>query len=171
MSSLSTAYIALGANMDDPEQQIRSALRELGRLPASRLLAHSSLYRSQAEGYSQQPDFLNAVAQIETGLEPEELLEALLAIEQVHGRRRTFRNAPRTLDLDILLYGQRQVSQAGLHIPHPRMHLRGFVLAPLAELAADLEIPGHGRILDLLQGIPEPHPVRLPAEPHREASS
>jgi 2-amino-4-hydroxy-6-hydroxymethyldihydropteridine diphosphokinase len=149
MSGRATAFIALGANLDRPARQIETALAELRRLPGTRLVETSSLYRSAAAGYPDQPDYINAVARLRTALEPDLLLEALLAIEHRHGRERTFKNAPRTLDLDILLYGRLVVDHPGLHLPHPRMHERAFVMAPLAEIAPDCLIPGHGRCLDL----------------------
>jgi 2-amino-4-hydroxy-6-hydroxymethyldihydropteridine diphosphokinase len=146
------AYIGLGANLGDPSRQILAALAELDALPGTRLLRQSSLYRSAPLGYRDQPDFVNAVAQIDTSLEARALLDALLAIEQGLGRQRSFPDAPRTLDLDLLLYGDDVLDEAGLHVPHPRMHARAFVLAPLAEIAPALSIPGHGSIAALLAG-------------------
>lgn len=143
--------MALGANLDHPELQIEAGLRELAGLPQTRLVRRSSLYRSAPVGYQDQPDFVNAVAQIETGLNPRDLLEALLAIELRRGRVRDFPNAPRTLDLDIVLYGSLTLHEPGLTIPHPRMHERAFVLLPLAEIAPDTVVPGHGRIVDLVR--------------------
>jgi len=150
---LETAFIALGANLDRPELQVEAGIRELAGLPQTRLVIRSSLYRSAPVGYSDQPDFINAVAQIETGLQPRELLEALLAIEQRHGRVRDFPNAPRTLDLDIVLYGSLALHEPGLTIPHPRMHERAFVIVPLAEIAPDTVVPGRGRIADLVGNV------------------
>jgi len=144
------AYIGLGANLGDPRSQILAAIAALARLPQSRLLLRSSLYRSAPVGYADQPDFVNAVAQIETALAPRAVLDALLDIEQALGRSRSFANAPRTLDLDLLLYGQLLISEPGLQVPHPRMHARAFVLAPLAEIAPDIDIPGHGAVGPLL---------------------
>jgi 2-amino-4-hydroxy-6-hydroxymethyldihydropteridine diphosphokinase len=118
-------------------------------MPTTRLVRRSSLYRNPPAGYLDQPEFVNAVARIETRLAPRDLLEQLLAIERAHGRVRDFPNAPRTLDLDILLYGERTVREPGLTIPHPRMLERAFVLVPLAEIAPDAVIPGGGRIADL----------------------
>ena len=111
-------------------------------LPDTRLARVSSLYRTAPVGYADQPEFVNAVARIETALEPRALLDALLKIERRHGRVREFPNAPRTLDLDIALYDDVTVDEAGLTIPHPRMHERAFVMVPLAEIAPDLEIGG-----------------------------
>jgi 2-amino-4-hydroxy-6-hydroxymethyldihydropteridine diphosphokinase len=145
-----TAYIGLGANLDDPAAQVEIALDELAHLPESRLAARSSLYASAPVGYAEQPDFINAVAALETRLSPRALLEAMLAIEHHHGRNRTFRNAPRTLDLDLLLYGDAHFHEESLTLPHPRMHERAFVLLPLLEIAPDLAIPGLGRAEGLL---------------------
>ena len=145
-----TAYIGLGANLDDPAAQVERAMDELARLPQSRWLGGSSLYASAPVGYAEQPDFINAVAALETRLSPRALLEAMLGIEQHHGRNRTFRNAPRTLDLDLLLYGAAHFHEENLTLPHPRMHERAFVLLPLLELAPELVIPGHDRAEPLL---------------------
>lgn len=144
-----TAYIALGSNLDDPQRQLRSALAALAALPDTRLVRASSFYRSAPVGYADQPDFVNGVAAIETGLAPRALLEALLAIERRHGRVRDFLNAPRTLDLDIIAYGNRTVDEPGLAIPHPRLHERAFVVIPLAEIAPDATIPGRGSVREL----------------------
>jgi len=152
-SQLSTAFIALGANLDHPERQIEAGIRELAALPQTRVVRKSSLYRSAPVGYLDQPDFVNAVAQIETGLKPRELLAALLAIEHRHGRVRDFPNAPRTLDLDIALYGDLALHEHGLTIPHPRMHERAFVMVPLAEIAPDARIPGRGTARELLRNV------------------
>ena len=145
------AFIGLGSNLEDPQKQVLRALQALEDLPQSRLLAHSSLYRSAPVGYLEQPDFINAVAWIETGLAPRELLDALLELEHECGRTREFRNAPRTLDLDILLYGDLQHHEHGLTVPHPQMHLRAFVLQPLLEIAPDCEIPGIGSAAEALR--------------------
>ena len=145
------AFIGLGSNLEEPQAQIMRALQALGELPQSRLAACSSLYRSAPVGYLEQPDFINAVAQIETGLGPRELLDALLDLERECGRTREFRNAPRTLDLDILLYGDLQHHEHGLTVPHPQMHLRAFVLQPLLEIAPDCVIPGVGAAADAMR--------------------
>lgn len=144
------ATIGLGANLNDPASQVEYALAELDRLPATRLLGRSALYASEPVGYLDQPDFINAVAQVETALAPRALLAALLDIEHRHGRERSFRNAPRTLDLDLLLYGGAHFHEDGLTLPHPRMHERAFVLQPLLEIAPDTQIPGRGRAADWL---------------------
>jgi 2-amino-4-hydroxy-6-hydroxymethyldihydropteridine diphosphokinase len=138
------AFISLGSNLDDPEAQVEQALLEIAALPATRLLARSSLYRTAPVGYLDQPDFINAVAQVETGLTPHELLDALLQLELRRGRLRAFRNAPRILDLDVLLYDDLACHEHGLTVPHPRMHERAFVLLPLLEIAPQCMIPGLG---------------------------
>lgn len=147
-----TAFIGLGSNLEDPSGQLQRAFADLDALPDTRLVAHSSLYRSAPVGYLDQPDFVNAVARLETGLTPHDLLRSLLDIEHRHGRERTFRNAPRTLDLDVLLYDDLQLHEHGLTIPHPQMHLRAFVLQPLLEIAPDCAIPGVGSAEQALAG-------------------
>ncbi len=147
---MTRAYIALGSNLADPVSQLDAAFDELGRLPQTRFLARSSLWRSAPVGYLDQPDFVNAVAALETGLEAETLLAHLLDIERRHGRVREFQNAPRTLDLDIALYGDDRIDTPTLTVPHPRMQDRAFVLLPLSELAPDIVIPGQGALRDLL---------------------
>ena len=144
------AYIGLGSNLEQPQQKVCAAMSALGELPDTRLLARSSLYHSAPVGYADQPDFINAVALIETALAPQALLQGLLALEQQFGRVRTFLNAPRTLDLDILLYDDLVIADTNLVVPHPRMHERAFVLLPLAELAAGLQIPGKGSVSEWL---------------------
>jgi 2-amino-4-hydroxy-6-hydroxymethyldihydropteridine diphosphokinase len=144
------AAIGLGANLNDPAAQVEFAFAELDRLPATRLLARSSLYASAPVGYVDQPDFVNAVALVETRLAPRALLAGLLDIEHRHGRERSFRNAPRTLDLDLLLYGNAHFHEEGLSLPHPRMSERAFVLLPLLEVYPDCVIPGRGRAADWL---------------------
>lgn len=137
------AWIGLGANLGDPAQQLATALRALDQLPQSRVQAWSSLYRSAAVGGPQQPDYLNAVVRLQTSLAAPRLLQALLQIEQAAGRRRDgVVNAPRTLDLDLLDYDQQRIEQPGLCLPHPRLHLRAFVLLPLIELGAELQVAG-----------------------------
>jgi 2-amino-4-hydroxy-6-hydroxymethyldihydropteridine diphosphokinase len=147
------AYIALGSNLKDPQRQLHAGFAALSRLPDTQCIARSSLYRSAPVGYADQPDFVNAIAAISTALAPRALLDALLAIEREHGRVREFPNAPRTLDLDITLYGERTIEEPGLSIPHPRMHERAFVLVPLAEIAADAIVPARGRVRELLAGV------------------
>jgi 2-amino-4-hydroxy-6-hydroxymethyldihydropteridine diphosphokinase len=145
------AYIGLGSNLEDPQNQLRRAFADIDTLPDTRVAARSSLYRSAPLGLLDQPDFVNAVAKVATTLTPQVLLQALLNIEHQHGRERTFRNAPRTLDLDVLLYDDMQLHEHGLTIPHPQMHLRAFVLQPLLEIAPDIGIPGVGQARQALQ--------------------
>jgi 2-amino-4-hydroxy-6-hydroxymethyldihydropteridine diphosphokinase len=156
------ATVGLGANLNDPAAQVEYALAELDRLPHTRLVARSGLYASAPVGYVDQPDFVNAVAQVETALAPRALLAALLDIEHRHGRERSFRNAPRTLDLDLLLYGNARFHEDGLSLPHPRMHVRAFVLLPLIEIAPDTLIPGIGRAADQLAACADQSVVPLP---------
>lgn len=144
------AVIGLGANLGDPIGQLRAALAAIGRLPETRVTAVSSFYRTAPVGHLAQPDFVNAAVAIDTGLAPRALLEALQSIEVSAGRVRTFKDAPRTIDLDILLYGDRTVDEPGLTVPHPRLHERAFALAPLVEIEAEAVVPGHGRAADLL---------------------
>jgi 2-amino-4-hydroxy-6-hydroxymethyldihydropteridine diphosphokinase len=160
-SAAVTAFIALGSNIDGPEQQIGKGLSEIGALPQTRFARVSSLYRSAPVGYRNQPDFINAVAAVETTLAPRALLDHLLAIERAHGRVREFPNAPRTLDLDIILYGVSALQEPGLAIPHPRMHDRAFVIVPLVEIAPDATVPGRGRASDLLAGVDAASVARL----------
>jgi 2-amino-4-hydroxy-6-hydroxymethyldihydropteridine diphosphokinase len=157
-----TAFVALGSNLDDPPARIRRALQALAALPGTRLVRQSSLYRNPPSGYPDQPDFVNAVAQIETSLEPRALLSGLLAIERVHGRRRGLPNGPRTLDLDLLLYGERTLREPGLTVPHPRMPARAFVLVPLAEIAPDAVVPGRGPVADLVRNVDASAMIKLP---------
>ena len=149
MSEAVRAAIALGSNIDDPEAQVRRAFDEIAALHEKRLTARSPLYRTAPVGYPDQPDFVNACALIETTLAPRALLENLLAIEQRHGRKRTIRNGPRTLDLDIVLYGERTIAEPGLIVPHPRAHERSFVLKPLLDVWPEAVIPGKGPARDL----------------------
>jgi 2-amino-4-hydroxy-6-hydroxymethyldihydropteridine diphosphokinase len=151
---MENVYIGLGSNLADPAAQVAAGLRALARLPKTRLVAHSRLYRSAPWGRADQPEFVNAVIQLETALEPRELLDHLLGIERGAGRERDgTRWGPRILDLDILAYAQRRVAEPGLQVPHPHLHERAFVLVPLAEIAPDLHIPGRGRVADLLAGV------------------
>jgi 2-amino-4-hydroxy-6-hydroxymethyldihydropteridine diphosphokinase len=145
------AFVGLGSNLDNPREQVLRALRALDNLPHTRVLARSSFYRSAPVGYLEQPDFINAVAQLETALSPRALLDVLLALEQECGRTREFINSPRTLDLDVLLYDELRHHEHGLTIPHPQMHLRAFVLRPLLEIAPDCVIPGIGAAATALQ--------------------
>jgi 2-amino-4-hydroxy-6-hydroxymethyldihydropteridine diphosphokinase len=131
---VTVAYVGIGSNLDDPRTQVLNAFGELDRLPHTRLVKKSSLYRTAPMGHADQPDFINAVAQLETGLPAARLLAELQELEQRHGRKRSFPNAPRTLDLDILLFGNTSMQSDVLTIPHPRMHERAFVLKPLLEI-------------------------------------
>lgn len=140
---MTTAYVGIGSNLNDPRAQVLQAFTELDGLPHTRVVKRSSLYRTAPMGHAAQPDFINAVAQIETDLAAERLLAELQAVETRHGRQRSFANAPRTLDLDVLLYGDAQMHSPSLTIPHPRMHERAFVLKPLLEIAPQLPFQAH----------------------------
>jgi 2-amino-4-hydroxy-6-hydroxymethyldihydropteridine diphosphokinase len=142
----------MGANLGDPRSTLIDAMRRLATCPATELVAVSSAYRSAPVDASG-PEFVNAVAELRTALAPHELLHALQQIEQVHARARPYRNAPRTLDLDLLLYDDAAIDDTVLTVPHPRMHRRAFVLLPLAELAPDLTLPGMGKVGDLLAAV------------------
>ncbi len=143
------AYVGIGANLGDAQANVLDALRRLALLDGTMVVETSGLYRT-APVDSSGPDYINAVACIDTAFDPFELLAALQDIEQAHGRERPYRNAPRTLDLDLLLYGDQIITSDSLVVPHPRMHERGFVLAPLAEIAPGIVIPGVGPIHDYL---------------------
>lgn len=138
------AYVGLGSNLGSPDSMLHQGLAALAALPQTQVLAASSLYRSAPIGAAGQPDFVNAVARLSTGLAPLALLAGLLDIERGLGRKRSVRNAPRTLDLDLLLYDADVIAEPGLAVPHPRMHERGFVLLPLLEISPDCLIPGKG---------------------------
>jgi 2-amino-4-hydroxy-6-hydroxymethyldihydropteridine diphosphokinase len=155
------SFIGLGSNLGESGNQIAQALVRLDQLPGTRLLAQSALYRSAPVGYLDQPDFVNAVAKIATSLAPQALLAALLQIERECGRERTFANAPRTLDLDVLLYDDRQIHEHGLTVPHPQMHLRAFVLLPLLDIEPDCVIPAVGSAREAMQGCLNQVLVRL----------
>ena len=147
---MTRAAVALGSNIEDPEAQVARAFDELAALPQTRLIARSKLHRTAPVGYAAQPDFVNACALVETALEPRALLDQLLAVEKRHGRVRDIPNGPRTLDLDIVVYGDRVIDEPGLKVPHPRAHERAFVLVPLLEAWPDAVIPGRGRVADLV---------------------
>lgn len=153
MSSPTRAYIGLGSNLDQPAQQIERAVVALRELPHTQIVAVSPLYQSKPWGDPDQGDFTNAVAAIDTLLSPQLLLAGLMAIEQRQGRDRSSsrRNGPRTLDLDLLSFGTREIDEPGLQLPHPRMAERAFVLLPLSDLAPDLLIPGQGVVSSLLR--------------------
>ena len=148
------AFIGLGSNLAEPQQQLRSALDAMGAMPQTRLLRHSSFYRSAPVGPGEQPDYINAVAELETGLAPLELLDRLQAIESVHGRERHIRWGARTLDLDILLLDSRQIDEPRLQVPHPRIAERNFVLIPLAEMEPHLRLPCGDALEDLIRQCP-----------------
>jgi 2-amino-4-hydroxy-6-hydroxymethyldihydropteridine diphosphokinase len=149
------AYVGLGSNLGDREATIRAALAELDAADGVDVIAVSTLVDTAPVGYTDQPRFLNGAAALESRLLPRELLDLLLAVEARFGRDRAFVPAqgPRTLDLDLLLYGEARIHEPGLEIPHPRLHERAFVLGPLAELDPALEVPGKGSIQTLLAGL------------------
>jgi len=147
---MTRAAVALGSNLEDPEAQVRRGFEELAALPGTELVAQSRLFRTAPVGYVDQPDFVNACAVVETALAPRALLASLLAIEQKHGRVRAIPNGPRTLDLDLILYGDQVIDEAGLKVPHPRAHERMFVLHPLYDAWPDAVIPGRGPVRDLV---------------------
>ena len=145
---MTTAYVGLGSNLGDREQLVRAAAELIG---AARL---STIIETEPWGYEDQPRFLNAVAEVETRLEPQPFLAHLLDVERRLGRERVGPQwGPRTIDLDVLLFGDRVVDEPGLVVPHPRLHERRFVLEPLAELAPELEIPGNGTVRAALAGL------------------
>jgi 2-amino-4-hydroxy-6-hydroxymethyldihydropteridine diphosphokinase len=144
------AFVGLGSNLQDPVAQLRAACLALDRIPATRLQRASQLYRTPPWGLSEQPDFVNAVVELATGLAPRALLHALQALERQAGRARAVRWGPRVLDLDLLLYDDTSRDDDGLQLPHPHLHERAFVLVPLAEIAPDLVVPGRGPVRELL---------------------
>jgi 2-amino-4-hydroxy-6-hydroxymethyldihydropteridine diphosphokinase len=147
------AWVGLGSNLDDPAAQLRCAFDELERLPGVQALQRSRLFRTPPWGRTDQPDFVNAVAGLDTTLPPHALLQALQALEARFGRERRERWGPRVLDLDLLLHGEARVHDAELRLPHPHLHERAFVLAPLADLAPELIVPGRGKVSVLLAGV------------------
>lgn len=151
------AYIGLGGNVGDSVETLRAAVHRLMTVPRSRFLGASRFYRTPAWGQKQQPDFLNAAVAIETALTPRALLDELLGIEREYGRSRAAdgsdRWGPRTLDLDILLYGDVAIDEPGLRLPHPHLHQRAFALVPLLDLVDDIAIPGHGSARRALSGV------------------
>jgi 2-amino-4-hydroxy-6-hydroxymethyldihydropteridine diphosphokinase len=169
-------YVALGANLGDAVATVTAAFDDLAAIPGAHLIAASSLYRTAPVGLRAQPDFINAAAAIDLDsavLPAPTFLAELFSIEARFGRRRTLPNAPRTLDLDLLLYGDEISADSACTLPHPRMHQRAFVLAPLAELAPQLHIPGHGLVTALLAACADqvierlPAPTATTAEKHR----
>lgn len=155
------AYIGLGSNLDQPREQIEWALTALARIPESRLEAAAPLYRSRALGPGEQPDYINTVARLRTRLTPHALLHQLLALENARGRRRGERWGPRTLDLDILLYGALCLTDPELTIPHPHLAVRNFVLLPLHDLDPDLILPNGTALAQLLAQADRAGIVRL----------
>ena len=156
MSAPVRAAIGLGGNLGDAAATLRDAFQALDRLPDTRLLRASPLFRTPAWGNTDQPDFVNAAALLETELPPRALLDALLEVERGFGRRReaSVHWGPRILDLDLLLYGDDTViAEPGLHVPHPHLHERAFALVPLARIAPEMAVPGRGRIAALLAGV------------------
>jgi 2-amino-4-hydroxy-6-hydroxymethyldihydropteridine diphosphokinase len=154
MSPTVRAYIGLGSNLEDPAHQLRSAIDALAQLPVTRVLRHSRLFRTPPWGREDQPSFVNAVAELETGLSANDLLRGLQQIEQRAGRDRVLKWGPRILDLDLLLYADQRISDGILQVPHRHMHERAFVLVPLAELAPALVIPGvEGSVAELLAAV------------------
>ncbi|MBK7899084.1 MAG: 2-amino-4-hydroxy-6-hydroxymethyldihydropteridine diphosphokinase [Azonexus sp.] len=150
---MTRAYVALGANLGDPVAAVQAAFDALAALPQTRLAARSSLYRTAPVSLAAQPDFINAAAALDTELPPLDLLAALLAVEASAGRLRRERNGPRSLDLDLLLHGDTVLVTPALSLPHPRLHLRAFVLAPLGEIAPDLALPGRGSVAAWLPAV------------------
>ncbi|MDP2168830.1 MAG: 2-amino-4-hydroxy-6-hydroxymethyldihydropteridine diphosphokinase [Rhodocyclaceae bacterium] len=157
-----TAYVALGANLGAPIVTVRAAIEALRGLAGARLLSVSSLYRTAPVGLRDQPDFINAVAALEVTGSADDFLATLFAIEASFGRVRGIKNAPRTLDLDLLLFGAELRDSPGLTLPHPRLIERAFVLAPLAEIAPTLVIDGHGPVAQLLADVDGQRIERLP---------
>ncbi|QIL20402.1 2-amino-4-hydroxy-6-hydroxymethyldihydropteridine diphosphokinase [Thermomonas sp. HDW16] len=152
---MTLAAVGLGANLGDAAATLRDAIAELAQLPETTLLRASRLYRTPAWGRTEQPDFINAVALVETDLPARELLDALLTIERQFGRVRLDgeRWGPRTLDLDLLLYGDVVIDEPGLRVPHPHLHERAFALLPLADIAPDMAIPGIGSVAAIAAGM------------------
>jgi 2-amino-4-hydroxy-6-hydroxymethyldihydropteridine diphosphokinase len=144
------AYVGIGSNQGNARANVLAAFDELARLPDTYVSARSALYRSAPVDAPGQPDYVNAVAALDTELSAAQLFGALQDIEQRHGRERPYPNAPRTLDLDLLTYGDMVLTSPMLTLPHPRMHQRAFVLRPLLELDPRAEVPGRGRAADLL---------------------
>ena len=156
------SYIGVGSNLDDPRQQVVSAMDRIGRLDDCEIVKCSSLYLSKPIGFADQPDFINAACAMTTTLEPGQLLKELLQIEEILGRVRVdLPNRPRRVDLDVLLYGTQEIDSTSLTVPHPRMHERRFVLEPLVEIDPQVSIPQRGLAIDLLGGCMTQFVVRL----------
>lgn len=152
MSEVQRAFVGLGGNLGDVETTLVEALWAIDGLPQTSIRAQSALYRSKPWGRGDQPDFLNGAVELQTRMTPRVLLEHLLAIEERFGRVRAKEDrwGPRTLDLDLLVFGEEVIAEPGLRVPHPRLHERAFVLVPLAEIAPSLHIVGQGKVSDLL---------------------
>ncbi len=148
------AYIGLGSNLADPQQQVRSAIDDISTITETSLVARSSLYHSPPMGPQDQPDYINAVVAVETALTPHALLDALQQIEQKHGRIRKRHWGERTLDLDILLYADKVIEDERLTVPHPGIAERAFVVYPLAEITPALQIPGLGSLATIKANCP-----------------
>jgi len=158
------AYVALGSNLADPIRQVQAAFAALDVLPGSQLIARSGLWRSRPMGPQDQPDFINAAAGLLTSVEPRALLASLQAIERQLGKTApAVRWGPRVIDLDLLVFGDLRISEEGLVLPHPGLHRRNFVLYPLAEIAAELQVPGLARVSRLRDGVPAAGIERLAA--------
>jgi 2-amino-4-hydroxy-6-hydroxymethyldihydropteridine diphosphokinase len=145
-----TVYVGLGSNLAQPVLQLQRAISRLDEIPRARLTRLSSFYETEPEGIKEQPNFVNAVAEMQTTLSPQDFFAALSAIEKAHHRVRLEKGGPRTLDLDLLIYGDVILTDPALMVPHPRMHERAFVLIPLHEISQDLYIPGRGYVKDCL---------------------
>ena len=146
-------FIALGANLGDPMVTVNAAIVALRELPRAQFIVASSLYRTAPVGLKHQPDFINAVVELIAVSSAPTLLQSLFEIEERFGRQRSVKNAPRTLDLDLLLYGEAISDDPQLTLPHPRLHQRRFALEPLADIDPELEIPGRGRVSQLLAAL------------------
>jgi len=158
--------VALGSNLDDPRAQVERGFAALAELAESRLILRSRLYRSSPVGYPDQPDFVNAAAAMLTRLQPRPFLDGLRALERRLGKTPpVVANGPRRIDLDLLIHAEHRIDEPGLIIPHPRMHERAFVLYPLAELAPQLWIPGHGRVARLRDAVAAQSLEPLPTQP------
>jgi len=160
--SMTDAYIGLGSNLNGPADQLHTAIKSLQQLPATTLMRTSSLYRTRPVGPEDQPDYINAVTWIKTGLSASDLLDHMQAIEDSQGRTRHIHWGPRTLDLDLLLFGESIIHDVDLNVPHPEMHKRGFVLYPLYEISPEIIIPGFGPIMELLQNTNPDEVQKLP---------